>query len=119
MTKEEAQKELSYLSEQIDTLIDNRQMFIEDNMHLFADFDLDQLVMNKDTLQLGKVISHYQATYGQPPKSLHHSSFDVGCCIEIQDKHKNKLIANTSHNIGRHPWMDYKEWIEKMKLNLI
>jgi len=119
MTKEEAAKELQRLSHQIDDLIEDREKFIVEYMQLFTDFHIGQKVIDRDTLRMGKVISHYQATYGQPPKSLHHTNFDVHCCIEIQDDHPNKLIDNTSRYTGGHPWMDAKEFWEKRKYNLI
>jgi len=51
MTKEDAVKELKRLSKQIDDLIEDRQVFIETFMHLFAEFQIGQVVINKDTLQ--------------------------------------------------------------------
>jgi len=110
MIKEEAAKELQRLSHQIDDLIEDREKFIIEHMHLFADLQIGQMVIDRDTLRMGKVISHYQATYGQPSKSLHHTAFCVHCCIEIQDDHPNKLIDNTSRYIEGHPWVEAKEF---------
>ena len=86
-------------------------------MYLFAEFALDQLVINKNTLQLGIVIAHSQVTYVEPPQKLAHSLFNMNCCIELVDRDNTRtcILDNTNNYTGTSPWMDADEFLEKTR----
>ncbi len=116
MTKEEAQKELVRLSKQVDGLIEDRYDFLRVNMHLFADFQVGQLLMNTNTLQLGVVVCHSRTMYATDPQSFWKDGFTIDCCIEFVNRNgmRTCILDNTANYlVGASPWMDAYEFLEK------
>ena len=113
LRKKEVERFLETLNKKVGSVLQERKDFIEDNMHLFADFEIGQQVINSKTFERGIVTEHYHYTGGNN-SLLNYDHFDIHCQIRRlnNDGTPTNSYTNTSHYIGRHPWRDYTEHIE-------
>ena len=114
LRKKEVERFLETLNKKVGSVLQERKDFIEDNMHLFADFEIGQQVINSKTFERGIVTEHYHYTGGNN-SLLNYDYFDIHCRIRElnNDGTPKNVITNTSHYIGRHPWRDYKQYINE------
>jgi len=105
MNKEELQLKLKEYNGSIRDLIDQRTKFLDEHMHLFAEFQIGDELEHINGKR-GKCIKHYR----HRPSELYDTSFECDC--EIQEYEYNfgakeklsNLIDNTSHYGFENPW---------------
>jgi len=106
MDKERARSILSDLNQNVEEAIEVRTKFLDDNMHLFAEFQIGDKVFNVVNKQRGECVRHYR--YWQVQNAFHDKSFSVDCNIK-----EGFSIDNTSRFISEHPWVLLEDFQNK------
>lgn len=107
--KDQLEKKLEALNEKVDQAISERELFLDEHMHLFADFKIGERVYNTKTRAIGICTKHYR--YNESQNELYDSDFNVDC--EIEEPENSSCYDNTSRYGGIHPWILLKDYEKK------
>jgi len=100
---------LGILNQEVEQALQKRARFLDENMHLFAEFQIGEKVYNTKSQKVGVCIRHYR--YWTTQNRLYDTSFDVDC--EIQDAQNSKSFGNTSRFMVHHPWVSLADFQNK------
>jgi hypothetical protein len=105
MDKQSAASELSQLTAQIDSLLRERIEFINEHMHLFAEFTIGE-ELTKGGFTRYRCVHHYQQTYGNGEDQRWFRTFNPGCDIVAirADGTDDNCHDNTTRYGGCHPY---------------
>ncbi|MDP4224773.1 MAG: hypothetical protein Q8910_00185 [Bacteroidota bacterium] len=95
MTKDEAQEKLEIYNQNVADAIKQRTEFMNKNMHLFAEFQIGDIVYNVKSGQATEVVEHYRFWSNQNP--YYDTSFSTHCRFKNGD--------NTSCYSVSHPYV--------------
>jgi hypothetical protein len=105
--QEAADATLKELNRKVLEVVAERTSHLNDNMALFAEFQIGDEVVNVSTGQRGVVREHTR--FHQKSNPLYDTSFGVVCHILWVDRNgnagNNPAIDNTSHYAGGHPYV--------------
>jgi len=100
MTKQDALDRLKSLNAAVTKAHDDRTLFMDAHMGMFAEFAIGEVVVRADSGERTKVKSHYRFQANQNP--MYDTGFNVSCTFENGD--------NTSRYAGLHPYVTVADY---------
>lgn len=98
MDTEKLQSELQEYNMKIHLLIQERTKFLDDNMHLYAEFKIGDVVRNALSGRKGVCVGHKRKDSGSA------SDNGLGCTCIIQEKPDGAEICCTHETANTHFW---------------
>jgi hypothetical protein len=105
MNKDELEKELIKLNNEVKEVVEKRSKFLDDNMKYFAEFQIGDKVFNCKTGRIGICSKHYRLNEDRPELDT-----SLRCDCEIKE---SRYYDNTSRFIGFNPWVKYEDYENK------
>lgn len=100
--------QLAILNAEVTAIITKRKAFMDENQHLFAEFQVGDEIVNVMTGEHGVVSKHYRY-WDTQSNPIHDSNFSVEHEIRVA----SNIFDNTSRHDGFHPWIRLADYEKK------